>query len=229
MPTTLKANEKLAQELNLDDQQDFEDAKRGLIARPEGKIRDDSGNVLIDFDAFKFVEGKAPPTVNPSLWRHAMLNAQIGLFKVTDGIYQLRGFDIANMTLIEGKTGWIVVDTLTGARERGRRAGAFARKHLGDKPVSAIVFYAQPHRPFRRRVGRASAKEAAERKIPVIASEGFMEEATSENVMVGTAMGRRSSLPVRQGPGALAQGHGRHRPGQGRGLRHVRHSASRRS
>ncbi len=66
--------------------------------------------MLVDFDDFKFVEGKAPPTVNPSLWRHAILNAQIGLFKVTEGIYQLRGFDIANMTLIEGNTGWIVVD-----------------------------------------------------------------------------------------------------------------------
>ena len=79
----------MAQELKLEDQQDFEDAKRGLIARPEGKILDDSGNVLIDFDDFKFVEGKAPPTVNPSLW-HAILNAQIGLFKVTNGSWWMR-------------------------------------------------------------------------------------------------------------------------------------------
>ena len=192
MPTTLKANEKLAQELYLEDQQDFEDAKRGLIARPEGKIRDDSGNVLIDFDDFKFVEGKAPPTVNPSLWRHAILNAQIGLFKVTDGIYQLRGFDIANMTLIEGKTGWIVVDALT-CRESAAAALAFARKHLGDKPVSAIVFTHSHIDHFGGALGVASAKEVAERNIPVIAPDGFMEEATSENVMVGTAMGRRST------------------------------------
>ena len=87
MPATLQANEQMATELKLDDPQDFEDAKRGLIARPEGKILSaDGSTVLIDFDAYKFVDGKAPPTVNPSLWRHAVLNAQIGLFKVTDGI-----------------------------------------------------------------------------------------------------------------------------------------------
>src|ERR1019366_4443432 len=191
MPATLKANEQFAQELNLDDQQDFEDAKRGLIARPEGQVRDADGKVLVDFDAFKFVEGKAPPTVNPRLWRHAILNAQIGLFKVTDGIYQLRGFDVANMTLIEGKSGWIVVDTLT-CRESSAAALAFARKHLGDKPVSAIVFTHSHIDHFGGVLGVVSPQKVAARNIPVIASDGFMEEATSENVMVGTAMGRRS-------------------------------------
>ena len=87
-PVTLKANEQFAQLLKLDDPQDFEDAKRGFIARPTGQVIGADGAVLLDFDAYKFVEGKAPPTVNPSLWRHALLNAQIGLFKVTDGIYQ---------------------------------------------------------------------------------------------------------------------------------------------
>jgi alkyl sulfatase BDS1-like metallo-beta-lactamase superfamily hydrolase len=111
---TVAANEEMAKTLELEDAQDFEDARRGFIARPEGKIMSaDGSTVLIDFDAYKFVDGKAPPTVNPSLWRHAVLNAQIGLFKVTDGIWQLRGFDIGNMTLIEGKTGFIVVDPLT--------------------------------------------------------------------------------------------------------------------
>ncbi len=191
MPATLKANEQFAKELKLDDQQDFEDAKRGLIARPEGQIRDADGNVLVDFDAFKFVAGEAPPTVNPSLWRHAILNAQIGLFKVSDGIYQLRGFDVANMTLIEGKSGWIVVDTLT-CRESAAAALAFARKHLGDKPVSAIVFTHSHIDHFGGALGVMSPQEVAARNIPVVASDGFMEEATSENVMVGTAMGRRS-------------------------------------
>ena len=192
MPATLKANEQMAAELKLDEPQDFEDAKRGLIARPEGKIMSaDGSTVLIDFDAFKFVDGKAPPTVNPSLWRHAILNAQIGLFKVTDGIWQLRGFDIANMTLIEGKTGFIVVDPLT-ARESGSAALAFARKHLGDKPVSAIVFTHSHADHFGGALGVATAQEVAERKIPVVAPAGFIEEATSENILVGTAMARRS-------------------------------------
>ena len=189
---TLKANEQIAQSLNLADPQDFEDARRGLIARPSGKILRADGSVLIDFDAFAFIQGKAPPTVNPSLWRHAELNAQAGLFKVTDGVYQLRGFDIANMDLIEGKTGWIVVDPLT-ARETAAAAIAFARKHLGDKPVSAIVFTHSHADHFGGVLGIVSAKEAAERGIPIIAPQGFMEEATSENVLVGTAMARRSA------------------------------------
>ncbi|MBT9499672.1 MAG: MBL fold metallo-hydrolase [Burkholderiaceae bacterium] len=190
--STLAANAQMAKDLPLADQQDFEDARRGFIARPGGKVLGPDGEVLIDFDAFKFVEGQAPDTVNPSLWRHAALNAQIGLFKVVDGIYQLRGFDIGNMTLIEGKTGWIVVDTLT-ARESAAAALAFARQHLGNKQVSAIVFTHSHIDHFGGVLGVATAEEVAARKIPVVAPAGFMEEATSENVMVGTAMGRRSS------------------------------------
>lgn len=189
--STQEAKAQFTQEFKLDDPQDFEDAKRGLIARPEGKVLGADGGVLIDFDAFKFVDGKAPATVNPSLWRHAILNAQTGLFKVTDGVYQVRGFDIANITLVEGKTGWIVIDTLT-ARESAAAALAFARKHLGDKPVSAIVFTHSHADHFGGSLGVASAQEVTEREIPVIASEGFMEEATSENILVGTAMARRS-------------------------------------
>jgi len=190
-PTTLKANQQFVQDLKLDDPEDFEDAKRGFIARPSGKIMAADGRVLLDFDAFKFVDGNAPPTVNPSLWRHAKLNAQIGLFKVTDGIYQLRGFDIANMTLIEGKTGWIVVDTLT-ASESAAAALAFARQQLGDKPVSAIVFTHSHADHFGGAMGVISPEDAAQRHIPIIAPAGFMEEATSENILAGTAMARRS-------------------------------------
>lgn len=191
-PATLKVNEQSVLGLKFDDQQDFEDAKRGFIAKPAGQVLAADGSVLTDFDAFKFVDGKAPPTVNPSLWRHAILNAQTGLFKVTDGVYQVRGFDIANMTLIEGKSGWIVVDTLT-CRETAAAALAFARKHLGDKPVTAIVFTHSHADHFGGAMGVVSAKEAAERKVPVVAPEGFMEESTSENVLVGTAMARRSA------------------------------------
>lgn len=190
--TTQAANAQLAKELKLDDPQDFEDAKRGFMARPTGKIMADDGSVLHDFDAYQFVTGQAPDTVNPSLWRHARLNAEIGLFKVTDGIYQLRGFDIANITLIEGKTGWIVVDALT-SRESAAAAMAFARQQLGDKPVTALVFTHSHIDHFGGALGIVSPKEVAERQVPVVASNGFMEEATSENVLVGTAMGRRSS------------------------------------
>ncbi len=188
---TAAANEAFAKELVLDDAKDMEDAKRGFVARPSGKITATDGTVLIDFDAFQFVGGAAPPTVNPSLWRHARLNAQIGLFKVTDGIHQLRGFDIGNMTLIDGKTGWIVVDTLT-ARESATVALAFARQHLGNKPVSALIFSHSHADHFGGALGVITPQEAAQRQVPIIASEGFMEESTSENVLVGTAMARRS-------------------------------------
>ena len=190
-PTTLAANAEFAKNLNLGDQQDFEDAKRGFMAKPTGKILAADGTVLKDFEAYAFLDGKAADTVNPSLWRHAQLNAHIGLFKVTEGVYQLRGFDIANMTLIEGKTGWIVVDPLT-APETSSAALAFARQHLGNKPVSAVVLTHAHADHFGGVLGVVTPKEVVERKIPIVAPAGFMEEATSENIMVGTAMARRS-------------------------------------
>ncbi len=190
-PETLKVNAQFAKDLKLDDPQDFEDAQRGFIAKPTGKIMGIDGSVLKDFDAYNFLDGKAPDTVNPSLWRHAQLNAHIGLFKVTEGVYQLRGFDIANMTLIEGKTGWIVVDPLT-ARETSAAALAFARQHLGNKPVSAVVLTHAHADHYGGVLGVVTPQEVAQRKLPVVAPSGFMEEATSENVLVGTGMARRS-------------------------------------
>lgn len=189
--TVMATNAKMAQALNLAEQQDKIDAQRGFIARPTGQIRADDGTLLKDFDAYGFVQGKAPDTVNPSLWRHAQLNAQIGLFKVTEGVYQLRGFDIANMTLIEGKTGWIVVDPLS-SKESAAFALDFARQHLGYRPVSGLIMTHAHADHFGGALGILSPEEVASRKVPVIASIGFMEEATSENIMVGNAMGRRS-------------------------------------
>jgi alkyl sulfatase BDS1-like metallo-beta-lactamase superfamily hydrolase len=147
--------------------------------------------VLNDLDAYGFLAGPAPTTVNPSLWRHAQLNASAGLYKVMDGVYQLRGFDIANITLIEGKTGWIVVDALT-SRESAAAAMAFAEQHLGKKPISALILTHAHADHFGGALGVISQQEAAQRKVPVVAPAGFMEEATSENVLVGTGMGRRS-------------------------------------
>ena len=190
-PATLQANARFAQELKLDDQQDFQDAQRGLIAKPSGKIVAADGTLLKDFDAYGFLVGKPADTVNPSLWRHAQLNAHAGLFKVTEGVYQLRGFDMANMTLIEGRTGWIVVDTLT-ARESAAAALAFARQHLGNKPVSAVIFTHAHADHFGGALGVITPQEIAERKVRVIAPAGFLEAATSENVLVGARMLRRS-------------------------------------
>lgn len=190
-PSVLQANAALAKELKLDDQQDFEDARRGFMAKPTGKILAADGTVLKDFDVYGFLNAKAAETVNPSLWRHAQLNAQVGLYKVVDGVYQLRGFDIANLTLIEGKTGWIVVDTLT-ARESAQFAMAFAEKHLGRKPISAMIFTHAHVDHFGGALGLLSPAEVDQRKIPVVAPAGFIEEGTSENILAGVGMGRRS-------------------------------------
>jgi alkyl sulfatase BDS1-like metallo-beta-lactamase superfamily hydrolase len=186
-----QAHAAVAAAADLSDPPSFADARRGFIAAPEGQVRDEAGQVIWDYGAFAFVQGAAPATVNPSLWRQALLNNQTGLFKVRDGIWQLRGFDLANLTLIEGKTGWIVVDPLT-ARETAAAAMAFARRHLGDRPVSAVVFTHSHVDHFGGALGVIAPDEAKARAVPVVAPAGFMEEATSENVLMGVAMGRRS-------------------------------------
>ena len=178
-------------DLPLADRQDFEDAARGFIAAPTGQLRADDGRVLKDFDSYRFLDGPAPPTVHPALWRHAQLNARAGLYKVMDGVYQLRGFDIANLTLIQGKTGWIVVDPLT-SRESARHAMAFAEKHLGRQLVTGMIFTHAHVDHFGGALGVLTPEEVAQRKIPVVAPAGFIEEATSENILAGTGMGRRS-------------------------------------
>ena len=189
--TVQQANAAVAQAADLSDPATFADAKRGFIAAPSGQVKDAEGRVVWDFATFNFVKGPAPATVNPSLWRQALLNNHVGLFKVRDGIWQLRGFDLANITLIQGKTGWIVVDTGT-AQETSAYALAFARQHLGNQPVSAVVFTHSHIDHFGGALGVISADEAKQRKVPVVAPVGFMEEATSENVLMGTAMGRRA-------------------------------------
>ncbi len=185
---TARANAKVSEELNLAEQQDFDNASRGLIAAaPALQVAGPDGSLIWDMPSYDFIQGAAPDTVNPSLWRQEKLNNHHGLFKVTEGIYQLRGFDLSNMTIIEGKTGWIIVDPLT-TRETAAAAIAFARKHLGDQPISAIIF---THSHIDHFGGVQSALGAGQ-NIEIVAPVGFMEEATSENVIAGTTMSRRS-------------------------------------
>lgn len=186
-----QAHAALATSLDLSDAPSFADAKRGFIAAPTGQVKDANGAVIWDYDAFAFIQGAPPETVNPSLWRQALLNNHIGLYQVTEGIWQLRGFDLANITLIQGQSGWIVVDTAT-SKETAAAAMAFARQHLGDQPVSAVIFTHSHADHFGGALGVISAEDAAARKVPIVAPVGFMDEATSENVLMGTAMGRRA-------------------------------------
>jgi len=143
-------------------------------------------------DAFGFIDGPAPASVHPGLWRQARLNSIHGLFEVTPGIYQLRGFDLANMTLIAGARGWIVVDPLS-TRETAAAAWEFAMRHLEPRPVSAIVYTHSHIDHFGGVLGVITPGEVRERSVPIVAPEGFMDEATSENIIAGIAMGRRSA------------------------------------
>ncbi|WP_348532516.1 MBL fold metallo-hydrolase [Pseudomonas aeruginosa] len=152
-PRTQAAHAEVAQNYDLSNVEGLAQARRGLIATPQGQVRDAEGEVIWDFDSFAFVQGEAPTTVNPSLWRQALLNNQVGLFKVSDKIYQLRGFDLANMTLIEGASGWIVIDPLT-SQETAAFAMDFVAQHLGARPVSTMIFSHSPCRSLWRRPRR---------------------------------------------------------------------------
>jgi alkyl sulfatase BDS1-like metallo-beta-lactamase superfamily hydrolase len=149
-PHTKAANHEVAQSLPLSDAQDFNDARRGLVATESSLvISGPDGTRYWDLASYDFVQGDAPATVNPSLWRQAQLNNIHGLFEVVPGIYQVRGYDLSNMTLIQGRTGWILVDPLTTA-ETASAALALARKHLGDRPITAVIF-THSHRRHTRR------------------------------------------------------------------------------
>lgn len=189
---TLAAQAATADSLPADDVLDQQEAERGFIARePSLQVKMADGRVIFDQDAYGFIQGAAPGSVNPSLWRQAQLNNNHGLYKVAEGVYQLRGYDLATMSLIEGKSGWIVVDPLT-SEETAARAMALARKHLGDKPVVAIIFTHSHVDHFGGARAIASPEDVASGKVRVYAPQGFIEEATSENVLAGPAMGRRA-------------------------------------
>lgn len=187
---TAQANRALAARLPLADRADFEAASRGLLATlPGGKVQDAQGKVLWDTGRYDFMQGAAPDSVNPSLWRHEQLNNLHGLFQVAEGIYQLRGYDVSNMTLIAGKTGWIVVDPLTSG-EVARAAFALAQDKLGARPVRAVIFTHGHADHFGGVNGVVPAGEAG--KVRVIVPEGFMESALAENVLAGNVMARRA-------------------------------------
>ena len=191
---TVAANRTTAAALPFGDTEDAALARRGRIAGPDvAEIRSASGTVIRDFGKDAQFAGDAPTTVNPSLWRNAALVHEAGLFEVVPGIWQVRGYDLANMTLIEGKTGFIVVDPLTTV-ETARAALALARKHLGDRPVSAIIYTHSHIDHFGGARGLVDEADVRAGRVAVYAPDGFMEHAVSENVIAGNAMSRRASF-----------------------------------
>ncbi|KZX59039.1 alkyl sulfatase [Halioglobus sp. HI00S01] len=204
---TADTNRDIAAELPDDRGADLAAAQRGFIAtRSDPLITTAAGDVVWDLDEYAFMEGPAPDSVNPSLWRQATLNNIHGLFKVTERIYQIRGFDLANMTLIKGDQGFIVVDPLTS--EDTAAAGLeFARQHLGDLPVTAVLFTHSHIDHFAGVWGVIDEDDYQAGRIPVVAPEGFMEEATSENIIAGVAMSRRASFMYGRRLPREARGH----------------------
>lgn len=187
---TAQANRAFGAQLPLADRADFEAASRGLLATlPGGKVLDAKGNTVWDTGRYAFMQGAAPDSVNPSLWRQEQLNNIHGLFQVAEGVYQLRGYDVSNMTLIAGKTGWIVVDPLTTA-EVARASFALAQEKLGARPVRAVIFTHGHADHFGGVNGIVPAAEAG--NVRVIVPDGFMESALAENVLAGNVMARRA-------------------------------------
>ena len=190
---TIESNKRVAESLDFTDQQDFIDAKRGLVAlAPDSELVNQQGNIMWNPGSYGFVSGEAPDTVNPSLWRQAKLNNIRGLFKVKEGIYQLRGFDLANTTLIKSDNGWIVVDPLT-TLETTTVAMDFAEQHLGQIKVTGVIFTHSHVDHFGGILAITNAQDAKAEGVPIIAPVGFIEEATSENLIAGPAMTRRGS------------------------------------
>ncbi len=178
--------------LPFSDKQDFEEKNKGFIAAPKyKKIMADAGNVAWDMERYEFLaDADKYNSIHPSLLRQSQLNMNYGLYKVVDGVYQVRGFDLANITFMQGKTGWIVFDPLT-ASETARAAKELVDEHLGKKPVVAVI-YSHSHGDHWGGVrGIVDEADVRSGKVEIIAPRDFMQHAISENVYAGNAMSRR--------------------------------------
>ena len=185
---------------------DFRNAERGLVASLDTcHVQNAKGQSVWNNEDYNFLQGNCPSTVNPKLWRQGQLTRKQGLFEVTTGVYQVRGFDISNMTLVEGKTGVIVLDVLAST-ECAAAALGFYRSHRGDRSVKAVIYSHSHYDHFGGARGVLPTATGDQREIPIIAPAGFMEAVLKENVVAGPAMRRRAvfmfggSLPI--GPNA---------------------------
>lgn len=186
------ANEGLSATLPFDDDADFAAADRGFIGTLDDPvIRDDRGAVVWDASSYDFVDGDAPDSVNPSLWRQSKLVAKHGLYEVVPGIYQVRGLDLSVMSFIEGDTGVMVVDPLI-SKETAAAALELYRAHRGDLPIVAVIHTHSHIDHFGGVLGIVTQEQADSGAVQIVAPEGFVEHAVAENVYAGTAMGRRA-------------------------------------
>ena len=190
---TCRANRGVFTSLDFGDRESFDDAARGLLGSiPDARITSARGHLVWDMASFDFLDDeRSPDSVNPSLWRHARLNRLHGLFEVTERVYQVRGFDLANMTIVEGDTGIVIIDPLMFT-ETAQAALALYRAHRGERPVRAVI-YSHSHTDHYGGVeGVMTAAQAESGEVMVVAPDGFMHEAISENVLAGVPMRRRA-------------------------------------
>lgn len=189
---TRETNIALAAQLPLADPSDEERNTRGLLVQEDSLVltNKQTGHVVWDMDKFGFIDGDAPDTVNPSLWRQEKLNNVHGLFKLADRVYQVRGYDISNITFIQGESGWIVIDPLTTA-ETARASLELVNRIVGARPVRAVIYTHSHGDHFAGAYGVIDDGDVAS-GVPVIAPKGFLEEAVKENVIAGPAMLRRA-------------------------------------
>ena len=206
-PSTIAVQQAAAAALPPEDGRDAGFAAQGFMATAaDPVIRDAAGKPVWNLAAYDWVEGAAPASVNPSLWREVGLLKKHGLFAVADGVWQVRGFDVANMTVIRGDTGWVLVDPLT-TRETAAAALALVNAELGARPVSAVIYSHSHADHFGGVRGVLAEADVIAGKAQVIAPAQFIEEAASENVLAGAAMGRRAQYQFGGGlaPGAAGQ------------------------
>lgn len=193
---TAAKNAAVLQQLPFTDREDFESVKRGLVAPFNEEIKDAAGRTVWNMQAYDFLQAEqSPDTVNPSLWRVAQLNTNAGLFQVTDRLYQVRGLDLANMTIIEGNQGLIIIDPLT-TTETARTALELYYRNRPKRPVVAVIYshsHADHFGGVRGVVDEADVKTG---KVKIYAPSGFMEEAVSENVFAGNGMFRRADYQL---------------------------------
>jgi alkyl sulfatase BDS1-like metallo-beta-lactamase superfamily hydrolase len=219
-PQTKASNAAVLQQLPFTDRTDYESVSKGLIAPFKGQVKDASGKVIWDIQAYDFLgKDQAPDSINPSLWRLAQLNAHAGLFEVSPRLYQVRGLDLANMTIIEGDDGLIIIDPLTMA-ETAKAALDLYYQNRPRKPVVAVIYSHTHVDHFGGVRGVIDEADVKAGKVKVFAPAGFMEHVMSENVYAGTAMSRRAqfqfgSLLPRGDHGQVDAGLGKSSPSGG--------------
>ncbi|WP_298482597.1 alkyl/aryl-sulfatase [uncultured Ruminococcus sp.] len=190
---TKDANDKVYALLDFDDKTEYENASKGLITSPEKlEIYDENGKLVWSQAAYSFIESDSPDTANPSLWRNTQLNHTYGLFEVADGIYQVRGYDMTNITFVKGDSGWIVFDPLMTS-ECSRAALELVNENLGEYPIKAVIFSHSHVDHFGGIEGILTEEQVEKEEILLIAPENYEEYVVSENVYAGTAMARRAS------------------------------------